>query len=439
MISATKPSVTQLIIVLTDILSIIQTEAVRRILVIMHNQTFISLLGRQPELSLAELEQVFGAVSPIDTIAATFESPDLPDIQRLGGATKLGTVVAEFEVEDWVRLSRRIVQYYTDRLRNFDGKVTIGISIYGHDIHPRDVQRTGIALKSSLKKNGVSMRLIPNDGPALSTATSHHNKLGLSSNKIELLIVYGKKIVTIAESLGTQNITALAARDQARPKTDAFVGMLPPKLALMMINLSGVTKGRNSKEMDSGDTVGHSSIPLILDPFCGTGVVLQESALLGFKSYGTDLSEKMNDYTTANMKWLDEKYRVPDFTVATGDAVEYTWDAPIDAVVAETYLGQPFSAPPAPDKLDKVRRVVDGIVDGFLKNIHSQIKPGTPLCLAVPAWRDTSGRFTHLPVVLHLEALGYEFQELTTTDVKRLIYYREDQVVARQLLILRRK
>lgn len=409
-----------------DIVFIIQTGALRRILVTMQQETYISLLGRQPELSLAELEQVFGNVTPLGDIAATFESQVPPDIQTLGGATKIGTVVAEFDAEDWVRLSRRIVQYYTDRLRSFDGKVTIGISVYGNDIHPRDVQRTGIALKSSLKKQAVSMRLIPNDGTALSTATSHHNKLGLSPNKIELLVVYGKKSVIVAESLGTQNITALAGRDQGRPKRDAFVGMLPPKLALMMINLSGTAKNDNHRGR-------------ILDPFCGTGVVLQEAALLGFDAYGSDLSDKMVDYSKANLAWLAQKHRIGTVVVEAGDAMNHTWQAPISAVVAESYLGQPFSAPPATDKLDKVRKIVDGIVDSFLTNLAPQIASGTPLCLAVPAWRDSSGRFTHLPVVLHLEALGYEWQPFEHVDPKRLIYFREDQVVARQLLIVRKK
>lgn len=280
----------------------------------MQSNTYISLLGRQPELSLAELEQVFGAVVNISNIAGTFESSATPNIQRLGGSVKLGEVIAEFNIFDWVKLSRKIVQYYTDHLRSFDGKVTIGISVYGKEINPRDVQRTGIALKSSLKKQNVSMRLIPNDGAALSTATSHHNKLGLSDNKIELLVVYGKDSVIIAQSLGTQNITALAARDQARPKTDAFVGMLPPKLALMMINLSGAS---NLLSLRAGNNPSENSeqTPVILDPFCGTGVVLQEAALLGFDVHGTDLSEKMVDYSTANLQWLSEKHSIGDVHV----------------------------------------------------------------------------------------------------------------------------
>jgi tRNA G10 N-methylase Trm11 len=423
----------------------------------------VAILGRQPELSLAELEQRFGSahVQPFSEYAATVES-DAFDITALGGVIKAGEVVAELEKADWQRLSRDIVQRYARTLKG-DGKLTLGISVYGFDVPPREVQRTGLALKQSLKKQGRSVRLVPNDNSALSTATSHHNKLGLSDNKVELMIVYGPHTVIVARSVGAQNITALAARDQGRPKRDAFVGMLPPKLALMMINLSGLPAKSGLIDVSTGPSSGtqpesassrrvvrpdeisgqtddlKSNGQTILDPFCGTGVVLQEAALLGFDVYGTDLAEKMVDYSKANMEWLAVKYPVGSVRIEAGDAIEHQWQQPIGAVVAETYLGQPFSAPPAPDKLDKVRRIVDHITEQFLENIAAQIISGTPLCLAVPAWRDSNGRFTHLSVMNKLDSLGYEWQTLQHVDAKGLMYFREDQIVARQLLILKRK
>jgi tRNA G10 N-methylase Trm11 len=423
----------------------------------------VAILGRQPELSLAELEQRFGSahVQPFSEYAATVES-DAFDITALGGVIKAGEVVAELEKADWQRLSRDIVQRYARTLKG-DGKLTLGISVYGFDVPPREVQRTGLALKQSLKKQGRSVRLVPNDNSALSTATSHHNKLGLSDNKVELMIVYGPHTVIVAQSVGAQNITALAARDQGRPKRDAFVGMLPPKLALMMINLSGLPAKSGLIDVSTGPSSGtqpesassrrvvrpdeisgqtddlKSNGQTILDPFCGTGVVLQEAALLGFDVYGTDLAEKMVDYSKANMEWLAVKYPVGSVRIEAGDAIEHQWQQPIGAVVAETYLGQPFSAPPAPDKLDKVRRIVDHITEQFLENIAAQIISGTPLCLAVPAWRDSNGRFTHLSVMNKLDSLGYEWQTLQHVDAKGLMYFREDQIVARQLLILKRK
>lgn len=382
----------------------------------------IALLGRQPAFGVAELEQLYGAGSVrwFSDAAAVVDSPQF-DFNRLGGTQKAGRVVAELSGE-WHRVSIHIVKAYTTAWAKRDGKITLGISAYGFSASARDVQKTGIVLKSKLKAHGVSLRLVPNPEPALNTAASHHNKLGLSENHVELLVVRSPKgKVIIAESVGAQNITALAARDQARPKTDSFVGMLPPKLARIMVNLTGTTTGR------------------ILDPFCGTGVLLQEAALLDFDVYGTDLSEKMVRYSQENLEWLKERYSLTTKSVVShGDAMTTRWEQPIDAVATETYLGQPFSAPPSPTKLTEVRGNCNHIISEFLSNIASQLTPGTPLVVAIPAWRDKDGAFTHLPLIANLKKLGFTEHRLTHVTPEQLLYYREDQVVARELLLLTR-
>jgi tRNA G10 N-methylase Trm11 len=389
----------------------------------------LAILGRQVDLSLAELEQYHGAGTThhFSASAATVSAP--LDVQALGGTTKTGVVIFTGSNLSWVELSKKIIQHYRSQWSDASGKRTIGISVYDWDISSRDIQKTGLLLKSALKSKGVSLRLIPNSTPALSTATSHHNKLGLSDTKIELLIARShNNNVVVAESTGAQNITALARRDQGRPKRDAFVGMLPPKLALMMLNLSGIRQ----LPQESSDLT-------VLDPFCGTGVVLQEAWLQGYNAYGTDLSEKMIDYSQANMEWLralsDKEQSV---LIKHGDAMTTIWQQPVSAVVAETYLGQPFSAPPAAETLAKVKRNVEHITSEFLANLAAQLAPGTPLCLAVPAWRDGRGGFSHLATIQRLESLGYSWQQLENADTKQLLYYREDQVVARQLLLLKK-
>ena len=114
------------------------------------------------------------------------------------------------------------------------------------------------------------------------------------------------------------------------------------------------------------------------------------------------------------------------------------WQQPIDAVASETYLGQPFSAPPSPAKLEEVRGNCNHIIGTFLRNIAPQLQPGTPLCLAVPAWRGTDGRFTHLALIQKLSSYGFSEKKLTHVRPSELLYYREEQVVARQLLVLER-
>lgn len=388
----------------------------------------IALLGRQPELSIAELERVFTKVSWFSPQTALIDTDEVIDIQKLGGSQKIGRVILEVDSTEWRHVSGALVKHYAKIWSVAAGKITLGLSAYDFKLSPRELQKSGLILKSKLKNGGVSLRLIPNQEIALSTATSHHNKLGLSDNKVELLIIRGKNSTIIAESIGAQNITALAARDQGRPRRDAFVGMLPPKLAQIMINLAGPLTVDPTQDL---------ARPRILDPFCGTGVILQEAMLMGYDVYGTDLSEKMIRYSRENLNWLQDKYQLTGhWYLHEGDATDTKWQQPIAAVVTETYLGQPFSAPPSSAKLTEVRGNCNHIIGGFLKNLSKQLKPGTPVVLAVPAWKDKSDNFTHLPLTTKIEDYGFKRMTLTTVDADRLMYFRPDQVVARELLLL---
>lgn len=439
---------------------------------------YIALLGRQPEISLAELAAVFGAdcVNRISQQFAKVQTSQF-NITTLGGTIKCAKVITELPASrtdktSLLAASRFITQHYQAKWAHSPHKITLGLSAYNLNVTARDVQKTGLILKSSLKKSGTSLRLIPNDQPSLSTATAHNNKLGGSPYKVELLLVKTTdRRLIIAESRGVQNITAYTRRDRHRPKRDAFVGMLPPKLAQIMLNLAlgagsltgqrscgnSVTRSASSlsdKSMvlrtalpdafDMEETAGSQLIKetgsraavTILDPFCGTGTVLQEALLAGYDVVGTDLSQKMVDYTTENLSWLQSTFttlgRVIDIHQA--DATTHHWpnSESLAAVVCETYLGQPFSAPPAPQKLAEVAGNCNHIITGFLANIRPQLAPNTPLCIAVPAWYDASGWATHLPLIKNLQKLGY--YQLNRTP---LIYRRPDQIVARELLVLK--
>ena len=435
---------------------------------------YIALLGRQPEISLAELAAVFGTdcVNRISQQFAKVQTSQF-DITTLGGTIKCAKVITELPASrtdkaSLLAASRFITQHYQAKWAHSPHKITLGLSAYNLNVTARDVQKTGLILKSSLKKSNTSLRLIPNDQPALSTATAHNNKLGSSPHKVELLLIKTtNRRLIIAESRGVQNITAYTRRDRHRPKRDAFVGMLPPKLAQIMLNLAlgagpltgqkscsnsatGSASSLSDKSMvlrtalpdafDLEETAGSRAAVTILDPFCGTGTVLQEALLAGYDVIGTDLSQKMVDYTTENLSWLQSTFTAPSRPVGhvidihQADATTHHWpnSTHLTAVVCETYLGQPFSAPPAPQKLAEVAGNCNHIITGFLTNIRPQLAPNTPLCIAVPAWYDTSGQAAHLPLIKNLQKLGYH--QLNRTP---LIYRRPDQIVARELLVLK--
>jgi tRNA G10 N-methylase Trm11 len=176
----------------------------------------------------------------------------------------------------------------------------------------------------------------------------------------------------------------------------------------------------------------------LLDPFCGTGVLLQEAALMGYEVYGTDLEPRMIDYSKENLEWLKRTHKINfSYTLDQGDATSKIWQPPLDLIVCETYLGQPFSAEPSQDKLREVMQTCNSIVREFLKNIAPQIAKGTPLCLGVPAWH-VKNRVFHLAILDSLEEIGYNRRDFRHAKNEALVYHREDQVVGRELLVLTR-
>ena len=369
---------------------------------------YLAVLGRQPEISIAELN----ALLPDAKITSFFINKNslakisLEDrfpysIARLGGT---------------IKLAEKINEKPLDYLRKLpDGKLTIGISDYSKNASKKTATLEALKLKKILVRHSRSIRIVENKDAILSTASSLHNGLnGKNERKIELIKLNDEWYKVI----GIQDIDSYAKRDQARPARDAKVGMLPPKLAQILINLCGPLKPGSR----------------ILDPFCGTGVVLQEAILMGYTAYGTDLSDKMTDYSERNLNWLLENSNA-HFELSTGDATSFKWSESIAAVACESYLGRPMSTPPPDIKLKDEKQTCSSIILGFLKNLANQIKPNTPVVIAIPAWLRLNGSYSRLDILDEIEKLGYNVSNQTREG---LLYHREGQIVARDIIILRK-
>lgn len=381
----------------------------------------VCILGRQPALGLAELESLFGAssVRPIGNAAALVEHDDDFPFHRLGGTVKAAKLLTQLETTQWEKLEAHILEHLPHHLEYVPGgKLKIGLSLYGIQISVPKLNASGLTIKKAVKATGRSVRIIPNKHLELNTAQVLHNQL-TGPNGWELLFIRDNDKTIIAQTYALQDIEAYAARDQARPKRDARVGMLPPKLAQIIINLAAPKDAAT-----------------VLDPFCGTGVVLQEALLMGFNAYGTDLEPRMIDYTDANLDWLNVTSL--ERRTEQGDATSHLWSEPFSTIAAETYLGRPFSVEPKPDILREVMQDVDTIHRKFLKNVARQTTPGFRMCIAVPAWKTRQG-FQHLKMLDSLEELGYNRVSFVHADSKDLIYYREGQIVGRELVTLIRK
>ena len=407
------------------------------------------ILGRQPALGLAELESLYGPakVRQVGEKAAVVSvDPCLLAFDRLGGSVKFCKLLAELDTLDWSEIEKFLIEVAPGQSERMPGgKMRLGLNVIGLDVSLKRLEATGLTLKKAIRKTGRNVRLIPNKSLELNAAQVSHNQLTGPTGWDLILLRDGKKTL-IAQTVKVQDIEAYAKRDRWRPRRDTKVGMLPPKLAQIIINLAA---GELSEEVLTNicDIPADQEIPLprlektVLDPFCGTGVVLQEAALMGYEVYGSDLEPRMVEYSRQNLEWLAGDFRLPAVCcrLETGDATDHQWKPPLDLVAAETYLGRPFTSLPAPEILARTVADCNLILKKFLSNIHGQLESGTRACLAVPVWQVKTGGFKKLPLIDQISDLGYNRVSFERARDEDLIYHRPGQIVGRQLIVITRK
>jgi len=380
----------------------------------------LAILGRQPEISYAELLSLYpGRVTRLNEQCAQIED-DSVSLDRLGGSIKLGIVAGnlpEVAVQD---LAKELAA--TDIAETIatsgEGKLSFGLSLYGFSLSKGQHEALGLELKKIFKQLGRSVRYVASKSQ-LNAAQITHNKL--LDKGADIWIVRTTKGYTLATTVAVQNIAAYGERDHGRPARSAKVGMLPPKLAQMMINLAAPKDGGR-----------------ILDPFCGTGVILQEASLLGFKAYGTDIEAKLIEMSKTNGAWLANNHQTPEWDLAVGDATTHQWDGQIDAVITEGYLGPALSKIPSDKELMRLKTDATQLTVDFLTNLAPQIKSGTPVCITLPCWKTESG-FSRVEILDQINHIGYTLKEFLPVTYEHLLYVRADQIVGRQITALTRQ
>jgi hypothetical protein len=380
----------------------------------MYTFEFMAILGRQPELGLVELESLLGreAVRPLGSVAAVFHGE--LEIRRLGGVVKLGRILYEGPVTDLQSLPIDAAS-----LPIGESKTPFAMSLYGTEVSRKQAEAAGLALKKVLRARGSVRLVMPTAGPAVTAAGLHHNRV--LEDGFELLIVVAADRMVVAQTLGVQDVDWYSRRDYGRPARDAKVGMLPPKLAQVLVNTTRA--------------------PVVADPFCGTGVVLAEALLVGRVAHGSDLAPEMVAAARANLAWLAAEVQrrapelptLPRWEVAEADALSVRLPEGA-AVVSEGYLGAPQVHSPAPAELERLRRELLGLYTVALANWAQQLPTGAEVSLCAPAWR-VGRQWEQLGLVDELARLGYT-QKVFRHVPTPLLYARDDQVVGRQLLFL---
>lgn len=360
-------------------------------------------LGREPELSQAEIEAVLGKKRIANTITRTgsyaiidTDSILAPDdlMRTLGGTLAIGELIPSAGAS----LPASILAH----LHSVHHEKKVVFSLHGPN-HLAIAKQ----VKTEAKEQGMSIRYVePNN-----TATILHNDLLV--RKTDLRIIQNQLFVTTA----IQPITELSNRDFGRPGRDAMSGMLPPKLAKIMINLS---------ESNPSST--------ILDPFCGSGTLLMEAALMGYtRCIGSDLSPKAIADSQKNLSWLQRGHDTPIPEVFVSDIrslPQHIKPGSVGAIITEPFLGKPLRGNETLPELKKAAHTLLPLYRDIANTAHKLLMPGGTLVIAIPSFKHGS-EWVRLPWQEFLRDSGFQSLPFSTGDFIR--YARPNQHVGREI------
>lgn len=411
-------------------------------------------LGRAKDLCFAELIAVLGKSALVernlDTAIFQLRNEDFQVLQnRLGGTIKIVEIAGEFDYKSGKQPYDSIKLMTEDLLQSAfvgrEGKIPFSVSTLSFkDPMEINIKQLLNFSKIFLKSLGLNSRFVNKNFKNTRPSTIY--KARVLEKGIDINIIkgdFGK--IFVGKTIAIQDIDAYSSRDYGKPHRDAKVGMLPPKLAQVMINLSGVNSNKTGANTSVGASVGKTSGHTIFDPFCGTGTVLMEGMLMGVIVIGSDIAPKMVDYSEKNCEWLKSEFGLssdsktsPGHKSSSGFRV-FERDArflnknvlpeKIDVIVTEGYLGKLFSKSPSELEQEMSFRELANLHLNWLSATRPLLPAKGKIVMCTTAYR-IGQKLNHFP---HFEELagkaGYKI-------LANFSYSRPDQIVARDIRIL---
>ncbi len=440
---------------------------------------YLFVLGRETELCAAELETVLAVTEPAATIqtlpsgvALVQRAPSVassevgparskPHGAKEGHREQATDVAAPLRSSDrgegwWIkrlggtRLIARclgsIKQLTAEALLPFVNESTRELAISSSTVSAR--QRMKLLLQLKNLRSGFRYR--PVDDAYLASGLSE--RLLRRSDGLELLLIppppfpLGKwkwlggnsdrqstdHEWLVAKVVAVQDTRAWTERDMGLPAPDPVVGMLPPKLARIMVNLAeparraGISSGVGTEEARS----------TLLDPFSGSGQIPIEAVRLGWPVTASDRDAAAIERTERNLTWAQHRFSIQpagsnreNFRCFQSDVAELPVrlaGQAFDAIVTEPDLGPPLRSNTAVPSA--------GVLDGVTRTIRQAFEVGRTLLRS-------GGRLVIVVPIIAGQRIGDRLDGSVFSGYRRsasLHYARPDSRVEREIFVLDR-
>ena len=376
---------------------------------------YIFHLGKHPDISIAELHSILPDITiqkMKDQVAYTEDAIIPQEIQKkLGGVMMISQVIEKFShIPGREEVISNIMKYINSN-SDTEKRIQIGCSF-----EQQHLKRIAFDIKKQLQKKNIRCRVITGN-PDINTAHIIREKL-TSPNGIHTQIIEDTHTTYLIRTCSIHNIDAYSYRDYKKPFRDMKMGMLPPKLAQIMINLAG------------------NETKTLLDPFCGSGTVLIEGLLLGKHIDGSDWNQEYFEGCKKNIDWIQARYHfdyIPTLTLMDAKKVHQI-NKLYDAIVTEGYLGPTYSKDPSLEEQTKTFKELKHLYEEFFKQVVMILKNNGKIIITIPIYHQTGKNISFLPIIKKI----IENLPLKLSD-HNYIYSRENQIVLRNIICLEKK
>lgn len=343
---------------------------------------FLFVLGRDPGLSKAEIEAYFeGRDIKLDILdsnekiaAIRLEGLNQKTINDLGGTIKIAEVISSTNVIEEIEQNLEKHDLYRGTSNKTEYYVTAYASRLGSIVEDY--------LKDYLKR--IRVKAIQRKGP-------EPTKLVKKQEKGEVLdiVVYKNYI---AKTIAVTNLKEIKQRDLGRPSVD-YMKVISIRLAKILINLSKVKENE-----------------LLIDPFCGSGTILQEALLKGINAIGIDNDKEAIKQSRENLEWLKKNYNIKaDYKLYNLDSKKISTAVKrIDGAVTEPYLGPYIRKLPTIGQARHLVLELRELYYELIKEIHKVLKTNGRLVIIIPRIKTLEGKTVFIDFENIVKEAGYE-------------------------------
>lgn len=365
---------------------------------------YFFILGRNLELSLAEIvcylektgNKILSLEKKKNSVLIDVEKElDENVVDFFGGVIGFGKVLKEFKgVEDL----EEVEVYYSEK--NKFNYVIWDFSDFTDDVRDFLKQRFKQDKLKAVEKK-LTGRVKIQQGKELEN---------LNSNLVdEEFFVFDNFFGKINQRCDYENIEK---RDMKKPVRRSELA-ISPRLAKIMINLSGIEKGEK-----------------LLDCFCGVGVVLQEALLQDVKVVGVDKDKKAIDSCEKNLKWFG--FDKENYFLINSDSQKVKLPK-CDVLVSEPDFGT-LKKMPTIEKAEKTLRNFESLMIEVLNNCKKIVKKRFVFSAPyIKTLKDRKG--CDIERILKKTGLRLVENEFFENGIKE---FRKDKIVGREIFILQK-